>query len=161
MGITLPIFKSIPVESGKLQIVARCLDIWSWTRCTILVGMLLEPEDVLILSHDTILKISSLFATVVMKESLLFVDKKNSKVSVWKSYFWLDSLRNWFENVTESICDLDFFFVFVFFFLFFCFIDFRDLTPIQVFLMSLMLSLKDLMKYFSFAHLRSVDKGFL
>ena len=44
MGISLAVFKiveNIPVEKDKLHIVARCLDIWSWTRCKILVGILL------------------------------------------------------------------------------------------------------------------------
>ena len=44
MAITLAVFKivgNIPVEKDKLHIVARCLDIWSWTRCKILVGILL------------------------------------------------------------------------------------------------------------------------
>ena len=53
-----------------------CLDIWSWIRCKILVGMLLGPNDLLILRDDIILWISSLFVSVIMKESLFFVDKK-------------------------------------------------------------------------------------
>ena len=55
MGITLAVFKivgNIPVEKDKLHIVARCLDVWSWTRCKILVGILLGPQDLLMLRDD-------------------------------------------------------------------------------------------------------------
>ena len=55
MGITLAVFKivgNIPVEKDKLHIVARCLDIWSWTRYKILVGILLGPQDLLMLRDD-------------------------------------------------------------------------------------------------------------
>ena len=79
MGITLAVFKivgNIPVEKDKLHIVARCLDIWSWTRYKILVGILLGPQDLLMLRDDITLQISSLFVAVIMKESLFFVDKK-------------------------------------------------------------------------------------
>ena len=79
MGITLAVFKivgNIPVEKDKLHIVARCLDIWSWTRCKILVGILLGPQDLLILRDDIILQISPLFVAVITKKSLFFVDKK-------------------------------------------------------------------------------------
>ena len=71
MGITLAIFKivgNIPVEKDKLHNVAKCLDIWSWTRCKILVGILLGPQDLLMLSDDITLQISSLFVAVIMKE---------------------------------------------------------------------------------------------
>ena len=87
--ITLAVFKivgNIPVEKDKLHIVARCLDIWSWTRCKILVGILLGPQDLLMLRDDITLQISSLFVAVIMKESLLFVDKK--------------LLKDLFENLT-------------------------------------------------------------
>ena len=66
MRITLAVFKTvrnIPTEKGKLHIVARCLDIWSWTRCKILVGI----QDLLILRDDIVLQISSLFVAVIMK----------------------------------------------------------------------------------------------
>ena len=79
MGITLTVFKivgNISVEKYKLHIVARCLDIWFWTRCKILVGILLGPQDLLMLRDDITLQISSLFVVVIMKESLFFVDKK-------------------------------------------------------------------------------------
>ena len=106
---------------------------------------------------NIILQISSLFIAVIMKESLFVADKK--------------LLKDLFKN---SICDCDwvidiFFIISDYFWLlvisvyhwFFCSIDNRDLVPIQVFLISLMFSLKDLVKYFSFALLRSVDKRFL
>ena len=79
MGISLAIFKivgNIPVEKDKLIIVARYLDIWSLTRCKILVGILLGPQDLLLLRNDIILQISSLFVAVITKESLFFADKK-------------------------------------------------------------------------------------
>ena len=44
MGITSAVFKivrNIPVEKDKLHIVARYLDIWSWKRYKIVVGVLL------------------------------------------------------------------------------------------------------------------------
>ena len=44
-----------------------------------LVGMLLGPQDLLILRDDIILQISSLFVEVDRKESLFFVDKKLPK----------------------------------------------------------------------------------
>ena len=44
-----------------------------------LVGMLLSPQDLLILRDDIILQISSLFVAVDRKESLFFVDKKLPK----------------------------------------------------------------------------------
>ena len=80
MNITLAVFKivgnrNIPVEKDKLHIVARCLDILSWIRCKILVGILLGPQDLLML-RDITLQIFSLFVAVIMKESLFFVDKK-------------------------------------------------------------------------------------
>ena len=80
MKITLAVFKivgnrNIPVEKDKLHIVARCLDILSWIRCKILVGILLGPQDLLML-RDITLQIFSLFVAVIMKESLFFVDKK-------------------------------------------------------------------------------------
>ena len=80
MKITLAVFKIVgnrntPVEKDKLHIVARCLDILSWIRCKILVGILLGPQDLLML-RDITLQIFSLFVAVIMKESLFFVDKK-------------------------------------------------------------------------------------
>ena len=79
MRITLVVFKivgNIPVEKGKLHIIARYLDIRPWTRRKILVGILLGPQGLLILREDIILKISSLFVAVIMKVSLILVDKK-------------------------------------------------------------------------------------
>ena len=55
MGITLAVFKivgNVPVEKCKLHTVTRCLDIWSWARLKVLVGMLLGPQDLLILRDD-------------------------------------------------------------------------------------------------------------
>ena len=75
MGITLAAFKligNIPVEKDKLLIVARCLDIWSWTRRKILVGILLGPQDLLMLRDDITFQIYSWFVAVIMKESLFF-----------------------------------------------------------------------------------------
>ena len=89
MGVTLAVFKivgNISVEKDKLHIVARCLDIWYWTRCKLLAGILLGPQDLLMLRDDITLQISSLFVAVIMKESLLFVDKK--------------LLKDLFENLT-------------------------------------------------------------
>ena len=57
---------NIPVEKDKLHIVGRCLDIWSWTRCKILVGILLGSQDLLILRVDITLQISSLFVAVII-----------------------------------------------------------------------------------------------
>ena len=96
MGIAFTVFKTSKKYScrEKLHIVARCLDIWSWTRCKMLVGMLLGPQDLLILRDDIILQISSLFVAVDRKESLFFVDKKlpndlleNLKLSNWCKKF--------------------------------------------------------------------------
>ena len=72
----LKIVGNIPVEKEKLRIIARCLDIWSWTAGKILVGILLGPQDVLILRDNIISQSSSLFVLFIMKESLFFVDKK-------------------------------------------------------------------------------------
>ena len=66
MVISFAVFKIVgnkPVDEVKLHIVARCLDIWSWTRCKILVGI----QDLLILRDDIVLQISSLFVAVIMK----------------------------------------------------------------------------------------------
>ena len=79
MGITLAIFKLVgnsPVEKDKLHIVPRCLDIWSWIRCKILVGILLSPEELERWRSDVIFKNFSLLAAFVMKEWLFFVNKK-------------------------------------------------------------------------------------
>ena len=68
--MTLAVFKivgNIPVEKDKLHIVVRCLDIRSWTRCKILVGILLGPQDLLISRDDIISQLSSLFAAVIIK----------------------------------------------------------------------------------------------
>ena len=84
----MAVFKIVgnfPVEKDKLHIVARCLDIWSWTRCKILVGILLDLQDLLILRDDIILQVYSLFVAVIMKESFFFVEKK--------------LLKNLFENL--------------------------------------------------------------
>ena len=75
MGITLAAFKlvgNIPVEKDKLLIVARCLDIWPWTRRKILVGILLGPQYLLMLRDDITFQIYSWFVAVIMKESLFF-----------------------------------------------------------------------------------------
>ena len=83
MGITLAVFRiagKTPVENDKLQIVARWLDIWSCRRCKTLVGMLLGPQDLLVLRDDIILYISSLFVEVI-KESLISDDKIILKIS--------------------------------------------------------------------------------
>ena len=98
MRITLPVFKlvwNIPVEKDKLHIVARYLDIWFWAGCKILVRILLGPQELLILRDYIILQISSLFLEVIMKELLLFVEKKTSEGIVWKLDFWLNSHNNW------------------------------------------------------------------
>ena len=82
MGITLAVFEivgNILVEKDKLHIVARCLDIWSWIRCKILVGILLGPQDLSIFRDDSILQISTMFVAVIMKDSLFFVNKKLRK----------------------------------------------------------------------------------
>ena len=79
MGITLAVFRiagKTPVENDKLQIVSRWFDICSWRRCKILVGILLRPQDLLILRDDIILQISCLFVEVILKESLISEDKK-------------------------------------------------------------------------------------
>ena len=58
MGITLVVFRKAgktPVENDKLQTVARWFDIWSWRRCKTLVGILLDPQDLLLLTDDIIL----------------------------------------------------------------------------------------------------------
>ena len=55
MEITLAVFKiagKTPVENDKLQIVARWFDIWSWRKCKTLVGILLGPQDLLLLRDD-------------------------------------------------------------------------------------------------------------
>ena len=74
-GNNFKIVGNIPTEKYKSHIVARCLDIRSWTRCKILVGILLGPQDLLTL-RDITLQISFLFAAVIVKESLFFVEKK-------------------------------------------------------------------------------------
>ena len=70
----LKIVGNMLVEKYKLHIVARCVDISSWTRCKFLVGILLGPQD-LIMLRDITLRISS-FVAVIMKEPLIFVYKK-------------------------------------------------------------------------------------
>ena len=46
----------VPKNSDQpVQIVAGRFDIWSWRRCKTLVGMLLGPQDLLVLRHDIIL----------------------------------------------------------------------------------------------------------
>ena len=70
----LKIVGNMLVEKYKLHIVARCVDISSWTRCKFLVGILLGPQD-LIMLRDITLQISS-FVAVIMKEPLIFVYKK-------------------------------------------------------------------------------------
>ena len=98
MRITLAVFKIVgnfPVEKDKLHILARCSDIWSWTRCKILVGILLGPQDLLMLRYIT-LQISSLFVAFIMKESLFFADKKILK----------DLLENWIFDRTVSAIDV-------------------------------------------------------
>ena len=79
MGITLAIFKLVgnsPVEKDKLHIVPRCLDIWSWIRCKILVGILLSSQELERWRNDVIFKIFSLLTAFFMKEWLFFVNKK-------------------------------------------------------------------------------------
>ena len=87
-------------------IVARCLDIWSWIRCKVLVGIPLGPQDLSMLRDDITLQISSLFVAFIMKESLFFVHKKPLRICL-KLNFWLNSLSYWSEKVIESICDGD------------------------------------------------------
>ena len=58
MEITLPVFRiagKTPVENDRLQIVARCFDIWSWRRCKTLGRILLGPQDLLVLRDGIIL----------------------------------------------------------------------------------------------------------
>ena len=171
MGITLAVFKivrNIPVEKDKLYIIARCLDIWSWTRCKILVGVLLGPQALLILRDDIILQISSLFVAVIMKELLFFDDKKLLKdlfenlIFDWKvSAIDVKKLLKVYAIVIGSLIYFSSFLFIDGVSLLLCFIDTRDLIPIQVFLISLMFSLKNLMKYFPFSLLSSVDKRYL
>ena len=99
------ILGNIPVEKDKLHTVARCLDIWSWKRHKISVGILLGPQGLLILRD--ILLYYFFFICSSYYESLFFVDKKTSKRFVWKLNFLLNSLSNWCEQVIESICDCD------------------------------------------------------
>ena len=44
-----------PLQGGNLLFTTKfpeSLDIWSWTRCKILVGILLGPRDLLMLRDD-------------------------------------------------------------------------------------------------------------
>ena len=167
MGIAFTVFKTSKKYScrERLHIVARCLDIWSWTRCKVLVGMLLGPQDLLILRDDIILQISSLFVAVDRKESLFFVDKKlpkdlfenlklkNSAIDakIYLKYLWL-WLGPWcifYHFWLWMVCHC------------FLIIDTRDLISIQMFIISLMFSLENSVKYVSFTHMMSVDKRLL
>ena len=103
----LHIVENIPVEKDKLHIVARCLDIWPWTRCKILVGILLGPQDLLMLRDNITFQISFWFVAVIMKEPLFFCWQKVFEGFVWKLNFWLTSLSNWCEKVIESTCNWD------------------------------------------------------
>ena len=115
------------------------------------------------LRDDITLQISSLFAAVIMKESLFFVDKKLLKHLFFDwtvSAIDVKKLLKVFAIAIGSLMYFSSFLIMVGVSLFLCFIDTRDLIPIQI-LIFLMFSLKNLVKYFSFALLRSVDKRFL
>ena len=92
--ITLAFFKivgNIPGEKDKLDIVAKCLHIWYWTRWKISVGILLGPQNLLILKDEIILEISSLFVAAMTKV-VVFCWEKTSKGFVRKFDLWLS---NW------------------------------------------------------------------
>ena len=79
MGITLTVFRiggKTPVENDKIQIVAGWFDIWPWRKCKTLVGILLGPQDLLLLRDDVTLHISYLFVEVIKKWTLISDDKK-------------------------------------------------------------------------------------
>ena len=116
--------------------------------------MILGPQDLLILRNDIVLQISNLFVAVNMKKALFFVDKKILKDLFGNLIFWLNSLiqpeqlMKVFGIVIGSLMYFSPFLIMDGVSLFLCFIDTRDLIHIQVFLISLMFSLKNLVKYF-------------
>ena len=138
MGITLAVFKivgNIPVEEDPLVIVARYLNIWSLTRYKILVGILLGPQDLLILRDDIILKISSLFVAVVKKSHCFLLMKNLNGLFENFIFNWTVSaidVKNSLKVFAIAIGSLMHFSSFLIMdgvSLFLCFIDTRDLIP--------------------------------
>ena len=160
------IVENIPVEKDKLHIVARCFDIWSWTRCKILVGILLGPQDLLLLRDDIFCKFT-LYLWQLMKESFFLLIKNSWRICL-KPWFLTEQSQQLMWTIYWKYlqlwwghwCILHHFWLWMVCHCF-CFIVTRDSIPIQVFLRSLMFSLKNLVKHFSFALWRSVGKRFL
>ena len=81
----------------------------------------------------------------------IWFSTEQSQKLMWKSYCDSDWVIDVFFMISDyGWCVINF-----------CFIDSRGLIRIQFFLISLMFSLRNLVKYFSFLLLRSVDKRFL
>ena len=109
------------------------------------------------------LQISSLFVAFIMKEPLFSVDKnllkdlfENSIFDRRVSAIDVKKLLKVLAVAIGSLIHFSSFQVMDSVSLFFCFIDTRDLIPIQVFLIFLMFSLKYLVNYFSFPLLSCV-----
>ena len=148
MGITLAVFRiagKAPVENDKLQIVERWFHVWSWGRSKTSVGMLLGPQDSLVLRDDIILKISSLFVEVIMKESLIYDDKKflndlfENLIFEWTiSATEVKKLLKVLAIETGSLMYFSSLVINEGESLFFSFIDTKVFIPFQVFFISLM-----------------------
>ena len=106
-----------------------------------------------------------LFLAVIMKEPLLFIDKK--LVNSFFENFIFDrtiGVKKLLKVSAILIRSLMYFSLFLIKDgrpLFLCFIDTRNLIPIYVFLISLIFSLKKLLIYFPVFLSKSVDKSFL
>ena len=136
------IVENIPVEKDKLHIVARCFDIWSWTRFTLYLWQLMKESFFLLIKNSWRICLKPWFLTEQSQQLMWTIYWKY--LQLWWGH-WCILHHFWLWMVCHC----------------FCFIVTRDSIPIQVFLRSLMFSLKNLVKHFSFALLRSVGKRFL
>ena len=101
------------------------------------------------LRDDFTLQISSIFVAVTMKESLFFVDKKLLSLVDWTvSAIDVKTSLKVFAIAIGSLMYFSSFLIIDGVSFFLCFIHSRDLIPIQVSLISLMSSLKNLVKFF-------------
>ena len=101
------------------------------------------------LRDDFTLQISSIFVAVTMKESLFVVDKKLLSLVDWTvSAIDVKTSLKVFAIAIGSLMYFSSFLIIDGVSFFLCFIHSRDLIPIQVFLISLMSSLKNLVKFF-------------
>lgn len=155
--------KTPVVVNDRLKIKVRCFEISNWRSFNVLVGMLSRPVDLLVLGKEITLKISSSVIWAKMMATRLLGDKKSEKYllenfildcTFW-SAFAKRSLKtlsikrgsaikftSWVISVGESLLPL----VFV--------------MPFQVFLMSLLLLLKNSLKYCCLEFLKEGESKF-